>query len=39
VVTAAAVLGFDANPSIRVDQFSFNNVRLPYQKYLRNPEG
>jgi uncharacterized protein GlcG (DUF336 family) len=39
VITAAGIAGFEPNPSIRVDQFFFDDVRLPYQKYLRNPEG
>ena len=37
VVTFAAALGFQAPSSIRADQFFIRNVRLPYQKFNRNP--
>ncbi len=39
VVTFYASLGFQAPPSIRADQFFIRNVRLPYQKFNRNPFG
>jgi uncharacterized protein GlcG (DUF336 family) len=37
VVTFFASLGFQAPSSIRADQFFIRNVRLPYQKFNRNP--
>lgn len=39
VVTAAGQTGFDAPAALRVDQFVVGGVRLPYQKYNRNPQG
>jgi hypothetical protein len=39
VVTFAASLGFQAPDALRADQYFFQGVRLPYQKFLRNPEG
>jgi uncharacterized protein GlcG (DUF336 family) len=39
VVTFYASLGFQAPFSIRADQFFIRNVRLPYQKFNRNPFG
>jgi uncharacterized protein GlcG (DUF336 family) len=39
VVTAAGITGFAAPLSIQVDQGLFQGVRLPYQKFPRNPEG
>jgi uncharacterized protein GlcG (DUF336 family) len=39
VTTAAAARGFEAPPNLRADQFFFAGVRLPYQKFNRNPEG
>ncbi len=39
VVTVAAQSGFDAPLQIRSDQYIVRGVRLPYQKFNRNPEG
>jgi uncharacterized protein GlcG (DUF336 family) len=40
VVTTASVNSFQAQfPVLRADQFFFRNVRLPYDKYNRNPMG
>jgi uncharacterized protein GlcG (DUF336 family) len=39
VVTSAGAAGFEPPPSLQVDQFFFNSIRLPYQKFDRNPEG
>lgn len=39
VVTAAGQSGFTPEAAIRVDSFAVGNVRLPFQKYNRNPEG
>ncbi len=39
VVTAAAFVGFDAPPALRVDHFVVGFVRLPYVKFNRNPLG
>jgi uncharacterized protein GlcG (DUF336 family) len=39
VVTVAGATGLDAPPPIQVDQFFSRGVRLPYQKFDRNPEG
>jgi len=38
-VTAAGINGFAAAPIIRADQYFVRGVRLPYQEFLRNPEG
>ena len=35
--TAAGAKGFEAPPSIRADRVTIRNVRLPYQKFPRNP--
>jgi uncharacterized protein GlcG (DUF336 family) len=35
--TAAGAKGFEAPPSIRADRIIIRNVRLPYQKFPRNP--
>jgi uncharacterized protein GlcG (DUF336 family) len=37
VVTFFASAGFQSPSSIRADQFFIRNVRLPYQKFNRNP--
>ncbi|EMI20008.1 hypothetical protein RMSM_03068 [Rhodopirellula maiorica SM1] len=37
VVTFAGQQGFDPNASIRVDQYVVGGVRLPFQKFNRNP--
>jgi len=37
LVAAAASVGFVAPTNIRADQFSFNNARLPYVKFPRQP--
>jgi uncharacterized protein GlcG (DUF336 family) len=39
VVTVAGQQGFEPPPLLRADQFFFNGVRLPYQKFDRNPQG
>ncbi|MBI3411809.1 MAG: heme-binding protein [Planctomycetes bacterium] len=39
VTTFFGIKGFEPNNSLRVDNFGFNGVRLPYQKFNRNPEG
>lgn len=36
-ITAGGAVGFDAPANIRVDQIVINGVRLPYQKFPRNP--
>jgi uncharacterized protein GlcG (DUF336 family) len=39
VVTVAGQLGFAAPNSVRSDAFIVGGVRLPYQKFNRNPKG
>jgi uncharacterized protein GlcG (DUF336 family) len=39
VVTSGGQVGFAAPASIRVDQFPVGGVRLPFQKFNRNPFG
>jgi hypothetical protein len=39
VTTVAAQSGLDAPLQIRSDQYIVRGVRLPYQKFNRNPEG
>lgn len=39
VVTTAAISGYSAPTSLRADQYTYRNVRLPYNKFLRNPYG
>ncbi len=39
VVTVAGQTGFDAPAAIRADQFNVSGVRLPFQKFNRNPRG
>ncbi len=39
VVTAAAQVGWAAPDGLRVDQFTIGGVRLPFQKFNRNPGG
>ena len=39
VTTVGAQAGFDAPLNIRSDQYIVRGVRLPYQKFNRNPEG
>ena len=39
VVTAGGIFGFAAPDPIRADQVFVRGVRLPYQKFNRNPEG
>ncbi len=39
VVTFSAVDGFNPPDALRADQYFVRNVRLPYQKFLRNPRG
>ena len=36
-VTSGGTKGFEAPTSIRADQISINEVRLPYFKFPRNP--
>lgn len=38
VVTEAGAKGFEAPANLRVDSFNIRGVRLPYQKFNRNPE-
>jgi hypothetical protein len=37
VVTAAGQVGFAAPDHLRIDQYIVGGVRLPFQKYNRNP--
>jgi uncharacterized protein GlcG (DUF336 family) len=37
LIAAAASVGFVAPTNIRADQFSYNNARLPYVKFPRQP--
>jgi hypothetical protein len=39
VVTAYGQIGYAAPDPIRVDQYSIGGVRLPFQKFNRNPTG
>jgi uncharacterized protein GlcG (DUF336 family) len=39
VVTASGVVGFAPASSIRADQVYYRGVRLPFQKFNRNPRG
>ncbi|MCI0704923.1 MAG: hypothetical protein L0241_28010, partial [Planctomycetia bacterium] len=39
VTTVGGQFGFDAPFPLRADQTIINGVRLPYQKFNRNPEG
>jgi uncharacterized protein GlcG (DUF336 family) len=39
VVTSAGIAGFGPAANIQADQFFFNRVRLPYQKFDRNAHG
>lgn len=39
VVTFAATMGYKPPDSLRADQYFVRDVRLPYQKFLRNPHG
>jgi hypothetical protein len=39
VVTYAASLGYTPAEVLKADQFFFQSVRLPYQKFDRNPNG
>jgi hypothetical protein len=36
-ITAGGAVGFEAPANIRVDQIVIDGVRLPYQKFPRNP--
>ena len=38
-VTAAAEVGYAPAAAIRADQYFVRGVRLPFQKYDRNPNG
>ncbi|MCI0460252.1 MAG: heme-binding protein [Gemmataceae bacterium] len=38
-VTNGGISGFDPPPELRVDNVIFRDVRLPYQKFPRNPLG
>lgn len=39
VVTFSATVGYKPPDAVRVDQYFVRDVRLPYQKFLRNPRG
>ncbi len=39
VVTVAGQVGYEASPFIRADRYIVSGVRLPYQKFNRNPQG
>jgi hypothetical protein len=39
VVTFSATVGFEVPAALRADQFFVRDVRLPFQKFLRNPRG
>ncbi len=39
VVTIGGASGYEPPINLRVDQYSYTGVRLPYQKNNRNPEG
>jgi len=39
VITSKAIVDFNPNPGIRADQFRVRGIRLPYNKFNRNPEG
>jgi uncharacterized protein GlcG (DUF336 family) len=39
VVTASGQIGFDPPQSIRADTYTIANIRLPFQKFNRNPLG
>jgi uncharacterized protein GlcG (DUF336 family) len=39
VVTAGGAKGFEPNPAIRIDQLFVRGIRVPYQKFNRNPQG
>ena len=39
VVTAAGMVGYDPPLPIRADRVFYRGVRLPFQKFNRNPEG
>lgn len=39
VVTASGAVGFAAPEALRADQYFVRGVRLPFQKFLRNPRG
>lgn len=39
VVTAYSQIGFAAPDALRVDNYAIGSVRLPYQKFNRNPNG
>ena len=39
VVTAGGAAGFEPDASIRIDQTFVRGIRVPYQKFNRNPQG
>jgi uncharacterized protein GlcG (DUF336 family) len=39
VVTALAKMGYEAPVNLQADNYYYQGVRLPYQKFNRNPEG
>ncbi|MCA9212640.1 MAG: hypothetical protein KDB27_06235 [Planctomycetales bacterium] len=39
VVTSAGQTGFDPLQSIRIDSYTIGGVRVPFQKFNRNPDG
>jgi hypothetical protein len=39
VVTAGGMVGYEPPPNLQIDRFFYKGVRLPYQKFDRNPNG
>jgi uncharacterized protein GlcG (DUF336 family) len=39
VVTGSSIIGYAAPMGVRIDNVTFRGVRLPYQKFSRNPTG
>jgi hypothetical protein len=39
VVTTGGITGFEPNPAFRIDNVFVKGVRIPYNKFNRNPEG
>ena len=37
VATAAGIVGFDVPENLRADQYFFLGIRLPFQKFNRQP--
>jgi hypothetical protein len=38
LVSASGTVGYQPNPAIRADNFTFNGARLPYAVFPREPE-